>query len=380
MYITQIDVKSGVIMKKKHNRMSNGKKIFLLVIMLILLAVLLVVAFLLSKLDLIQYDYEMDKSAYYTEPAVFDETHDVSSDDVEQIVDISGLELVKTVPPIPESEVFEDSDVMNILLIGTDERSSEFSTNARSDSMILVSIDKEENTVKLVSLERGIAAPILEGQYAGQYDWLTHVFRYGGADLLTKTVEYCFKIDIDHYVRVNFNSVTEVIDAIGGIDIELTKSEVDYMGLFVDKTTSTGKQAALKVGMNRLDGGTALAYARLREIDSDWQRVGRQRKVILAAVERLKGSGLMELNDLADTVLPLIQTNLTKLEIAELILYAPNFLSASFDQMTIPKQGTYGGMTVMGGRGSFAIDFEVNNDLLHRFLYEGATSEELLAE
>ena len=132
--------------------------------------------------------------------------------------------------------------------------------------------------------------------------------------------------------------------------------------------------------MNHLDGGNALAYARLRAIDSDWQRVGRQRKVILAVVDALKESSLLELNELADTVLPLIQTNLTKLEIAELILYAPNFLTSEFDQMTIPKQGTYGGMKIRNGASAFAVDFELNNDLLHRFLYEGASSAQLLAE
>ena len=132
--------------------------------------------------------------------------------------------------------------------------------------------------------------------------------------------------------------------------------------------------------MNRVNGDTALRFARLRHIDSDWQRVGRQRKVILAVVDELKSSDLAELNQLADTILPLIQTNLTKLEIAELMLYAPNFLRSQFDQMTIPKQGTYGGIKIRNGAWGFGVDYEINNDLLYRFLYEGATSEELLAE
>lgn len=320
--------------------------------------------FLWSKLDLIQYDdgtvtpVESNlQNAHSPDESTLPEKEDLE-------VDLSGLEMVDTERPavsVSASEIFETDNVMNILLIGTDERTKEFNTNARSDSMILVSIDKDGNTVKLVSLERGIAVPILEGQYKGEYDLLTHVFRYGGAELLRKTVEHCFQVDVDHYVRLNFHSVKEIVDTVGDIQIELTKAEAEAL--------NDGGKNGLKAGVNSMDGDLALRFARLRSIDSDWQRVGRQRKVILAVVEKLKGSSLLTFNDLANEVLPLIQTNLSKTEIAELILYAPNFIKAEFDQMTIPKQGTYGGMKIMDGKGGFAVDYEVNNKLLHDFLY-----------
>lgn len=347
--------------KKKHPVF----RVILIILLVLLLLIAAVVAFLWSKLDLIQFVDEIDNSVYPAGPV----SDDTAQDEYEELVDISGLEQVETAPSIPESEIFDEEHVLNILLIGTDERTKEFNTNARSDSMILVSIDKGANTVKLVSLERGMAAPVLEGKYEGQYDWLTHIFRYGGSELLTKTVEHMFKVDVDHYVRVNFNSVTQVVDAIGGIEMELTSTEANYL----NNNLKDGQQS-LSAGVNHLDGALSLHFARLRAPDSDWQRVQRQRKVILAVVKKLKGYSLLQLNDLADQVLPLIQTNLTKLEIAELVLYSPNFLSASFDQMTIPQQGTYGGMTVMGGRGAFAVDFEVNNEILREFLY-GADEE-----
>lgn len=352
-------------MGKFENPSPKKKRTFWKAILIILLVLFLLLAavgaFLWSKLDLIQFADEIDNSAYYTESS---SDNEMINEDEEELVDISGLEMVETAPPIPDSEVFDDTNVLNILLIGTDERTKEFNTNARSDSMILVSINREKNTVKLVSLERGIAAPVLEGKYEGQYDWLTHIFRYGGSELLTKTVEYMFKVDVDHYVRVNFNSVTQVVDTIGGITVELTENEAWALN-----NSLKDNQNRLVEGTNRLNGAAALGFARLRSIDSDWKRVERQRKVILAVVDELKGSSLLKLNELANEVLPLIQTNMTKTEIAELILYAPNFLQASFDQMTIPKQGTYGGMTIMGGKGSFAVDFEINNPLLHEFLY-----------
>lgn len=352
--------------KRPKKKMNIILKIFLILLLLILLMVSSVVGYIWLKLDLIQYDNEIDKTVYNTEPAGTEVIEVELGDDGEEaaLVDVSGLEMVETAPVISDAEIVAVDNVLNVLLIGTDERTSEFNTNARSDSMILVSIDQDKNTVKLVSLERGMAAPILEGIYEGQYDWLTHVFRYGGADLLVKTVEHCFKVEIDHYVRVNFNSVTQVVDTIGGITVELTDKEASAL----NRNLPDG-QSKLSAGQNRMNGATALNFARLRSIDSDWRRVTRQRQVILAVVNELKGSNLTKLNDLADDVLPLIQTNMTKMEIAELMLYAPNFLQASFDQMTLPQHGTYGGMEMMGGRVGYAVDFETNTQILHEFLY-----------
>lgn len=364
---------------RKLDKRQKKKKVFYMVLGIlstILILVGSVAGYLWSKLDLIQYGDEIDSSVYH-KPEELPVSQIGNSDEVvseDLIIDISGLDVVETVPAIPESEAFEQENVLNILLIGTDERSKEFNTNARSDSMILVSIDKDANTVKLVSLERGIAVPILEGQYQGEHDLLTHVFRYGGAELLTKTVEHCFKIDVDHYVRVNFHSVKEIVDSVGMIELEFSKAEAEALNSGLN--SSEGNQKRFKAGINSVDGSIALAFSRLRSIDSDWQRVGRQRKVILAVVEKLKGSSLISLNNLADKVLPLIQTNFSKMEIAELILYAPNFLHAEFDQMTIPKQGTYGGMKIMGGKYGFAVDYEINNPLLQDFLYGSDVSKD----
>lgn len=344
----------------------------------VLVCASLLFAFYWSKLDRITYADEVEQmyAAQETEPAGSTEQGQVDAADEEEEFQISveDLEIVEN-PEVPEGEIQQSNSVMNILLIGTDERTTKYNKNARADSMILVSIDKDKHTVKLVSLERGIGVPILDGELKGQYDLLTHIFRWGGADLLVKTVEHCFKIDVKHYVRVNFAAVEKIVDAVGGIDIVLTQKEAEGLNAW-----AVEGDAIVKTGENRMNGDTALRFARLRWIDSDWQRVGRQRKVILAIVDEMKDASLGRINNLADEVLPLVQTNLTKMEITELVLYAPNFLRSEFDQMTIPKKGTYGGMSIRNGGGAFAVDYAINNDLLYRFLYEGESSEKLLAE
>ena len=360
----------------KNKRKMNWLKALILIVSLISLLVLSAAAFFISKLDKISYEGETNKnpsSEQVVAPDVSDDGTDESFEDLK--IDIGDLTVSETAPPIPEEEIVQSDEVVNILLLGTDERSENFNNKSRSDSMILVSINKDKNTVRLVSFERGIGVPILEGQYKGEYDLLTHTFRWGGADLVEKTIEHCFKINIDHHVRLNFNSVTEIVDAIGGIDLEFTKAEANA----INNDVHSGRKV-VTAGVNHVDGATALGFARLRKIDSDWKRVERQRKVILAVVDELKGSNLLTLNNLIDTVLPMVQTNMSKVDIAELALYAPSFLKSEFDQMTIPKKGTYGGMSIRADAYAFAVDYEINNDLLHRFLYEGATSEELMAE
>ena len=371
----------------KHLNKTEKKKIPVAVkIILIFLAVILLIAggiliYIDSKLNLIVFDNEVANSEISDPVSNTESSQEINTEEnipedeeaENEIVDIAGLEMVEKVPEAEEimegsdeSTIFSDSNVMNILLIGTDERSNSFSSNARSDSMIIVSINKASGSVKLVSLERGMGVPVLEGQYAGQYDWLTHIFRYGGANLLVKTVRTCFNLDIDKYVRVNFNSVKNVVDMIGGVDIYLTAAEANA----IDADNTGHEVQTAGSGVYHLDGSKALGFARLRSIDSDWQRVERQRKVILAVVQKVKRANLFELDSMANAVLPLIQTNLSKWEIAELVTYVPSFVNSSFDQMTIPKSGTYGGMTGMGGRSMYAPNFQLNSEILREFLYE----------
>ena len=326
-------------------------KILVGLLALILLLDLAGLAFVWGKLNLLQYD-ENDR-------------HDGKDSQHGGVI---------TRVDVPEGEETEDhwneGDVVNILLVGTDERTEKFSLNARSDSMIILSLNKTAKTIKLVSLQRGMGVPVLEGIYEGQYDWLTHMFRYGGADLLMRTIRECFNVDVSRYVRVNLNTMEQAIDVLGGVDIELTAPEAQY---FSD--CAAGAWGTFHEGMTHLDGFMGLNYARLREIDDDWHRVQRQRNVIVQCFNKVRGSNLLELNSMVDRLLPLIKTNLSKGEIASLMMMAPGFLSAQVDQMTIPVEGSFTSMEGMEGRTLYDVDFETNSRILRDFLY-GAGGEE----
>ena len=349
---------------KKHKYLPKRKRfprVLLAVGLVFLLLVGTVLGFVWSKLRLISYD---DGTLKETQPADHLE-HPPQTEVPELIVDTSGLPEMQTLPAIPKREILKKDDVVNILLLGTDSYDGKLTKYARSDCMILVSINKTDNTVKLVSLERGMGVYMETGEMAGQWDLLTHAFRWGGASLVCDCVEEHLRVEVDHYVRVTFSTVTTVVEAIGGIYVDLDEAEAAHMSLYY---AEEGKYelAKIEAGRNYLDAEGALHFARLRSIDSDWQRVGRQRRVILAAVEALKGASLKQLNALLDTTLPLIQTDMSMLEITQMMLYAPSFLTSEFDQMTIPKQGTYGSKSGITG---FAVDYEENSRILQEFLY-----------
>lgn len=331
------------------NKKKKGKIVAAVIILIILAILIGGFAFVKGKLNLI--DYDDGKKEYAT----------IQEGDEDQLdLNLSGLEQVDP-QGIPSGEIYKDKNVINVLLLGTDERTKEFSDNARSDSMMLLSINIKNHTAKLVSLERGMGVPILEGPYKGQYDWLTHCFRYGGADLVMKEVRECFRVDVERFVRVNFASVEYIVDLLGGIDVNLTAEEAVYL----NSVPGTNVHA----GVSHLDGKTALSYARIREIDSDWQRVKRQQTVIQACADKLKGSSVSTLNELLNQILPMVQTNFTQGEITKLMLEAPEFLGVEFERMTLPAEGTYGGMIGMGGRSMFAPDFAENAKILREFLY-----------
>ena len=340
----------------KHQSKSTGRSSRkICVVLLVLLAVLLAAVgvaglFLHSKFSMIQFD----------EGSRPIDTSTVCEEDL----------VLPDLPVRTEESVYADlqddgsEDVLNILLLGTDERTDEFSDNARADSIMVLSLNTRLHTIKLVSIERGIGVPV-PGR---NDDWITHTFRYGGAKLTMDTVKECFNLDLDRYVRVNFNIFQKAIDTINGVDIYLTEREAAGLN---NKSGNSATRHQVQAGWNHLDGYDALQYSRLRSIDSDWKRIERQRTVIQAAINQVKDLSLKELNDLADTLLPMVKTNLRKNEMAALLLELPGFISsgAQMEQMTVPAKDTCWSRVGVDGRKLIAVDFEKNSKILHEFFY-----------
>lgn len=261
-------------------------------------------------------------------------------------------------PSQPRLNAEEQSGIINILLIGTDERLHDSDDLGRGDVTMLCSLDRDSGSVKLVSFERSTAVP-----WPGHGDvMLTNSFTYGGAELTTDSVRNCFRVDIAGYVHMDFEAFQQAIDALGGVDIELTRAEADAL------TEDTYTQTWFSEGMNHLDGDGALRYCRLRRIDDNWQRVARQRSTVQAILSKTKGLTLAQLNTLAEKVLPLIDTDLSKRQLASLLIAAPKFIGAEAAQMTIPDRDNiwmYNG----ADEGVTGCNYKAESERLHEFLY-----------
>ncbi|MBQ3420064.1 MAG: LCP family protein, partial [Romboutsia sp.] len=168
-----------------------------------------------------------------------------------------------------DSEKNKESKVTNILLVGVDGNNME--KGNRSDAMMIVTIDEKNNDIRLTSLARDTYVDI-EGYSTEK---LTHAYAYEGASLLIETIKNNFGIDIDKYVTVSFESFEKIIDILDGVEIDVSEKEVSLINGVKNSGTQT------------LNGSQALAYSRIRYLDSDYERDNRQRNVIEALYSKL---------------------------------------------------------------------------------------------
>ncbi|MEG2396955.1 MAG: LCP family protein, partial [Oscillospiraceae bacterium] len=180
------------------------------------------------------------------------------------------------------SDKYGTNQVKNIAIFGVDTRNVN-SFKGNSDVIMIVSVDKKKNTVKIASVLRDSYVAI-EGKNNQK---ITHAYGYGGAELAVKTLNKNFNMDITDYVTVNFFKLSEAIDALGGVDIEITESERKQIN---EIANSEGRKVPLvkKSGLVHLTGEQAVTFARLREMDSDVVRSSRQKKLIDALLVQVK--------------------------------------------------------------------------------------------
>ncbi|MEE8826073.1 MAG: LCP family protein [Eubacteriales bacterium] len=253
--------------------------------------------------------------------------------------------------------VIYDKDIRNILLIGQDARPGE--SRARSDAMIICSINTKTKKITLCSIMRDLYVPI-EGYSDNR---INAAYQYGGMELLDDTIEKCLGIPIDGNVEVNFEGFINVMSKIGNIDIELNQDEVNYFA-------QTNPDWGLKVGVNALTPEQALAYARLRHVGkSDWERTDRQRRVLMAAFEKVRAGGLTEVLSIANQSLPYLTTDMTDTKILSYVAKVITGGMTIGEQYRCPFEGTYTEQTLRKGMEVLVPDLAANAKQIQTDLY-----------
>lgn len=271
---------------------------------------------------------------------------------------------------VSRSDLAHSSSVTNILLLGVDARNPKDDTASRSDSMMLISIDKAHNCVKMVSFLRDtwVYIPCIDKKQR-----LNAACQYDGYNGVVDTIEYNFGIDIDGYVVADFEMFKVLVDSIGGVEVEVSEKEAKEV------TSHKGRYGNVKLdaGKYKLTGEQALAYCRIRKIDTDFMRAYRQRTVMQAILKSVKSANPIKLVSMASKAAPYIETNLSKIKIISSGLKALPCIG-DMAEVRVPFDGTWQYATI-GGASVITIDVDKNKEQLKDLIYN-KTAAEIKAE
>ena len=376
--------------EERRIRRKKRRRIILITVIVVLIVVIGGAALLINYL-LNLINYQAANSAYFatvSSPEDLPEESPVSS----YLASLEAEDMANTLEATPEElqqwdaeidditsdnstyEVPISDDVFNILLIGSDTRTS--GDVGRSDAMIIISVNQKTETIYLTSFLRDcyVAIP------GYGHTRLNHSFAYGGPALLEETLETNFKVHIDRYIAVDFYSFMDVIDTLGGIYLDVSEEELkvtdDYIWSMNKLLGEDWYSDYLwNPGYQLLNGKQTLCYARNRYTGNDYARTQRQRTVINQIIKAALKSSPSTLVDLAQVILPQVTTDMSK---SEILNYAANvgaYVNYDIAQQQIPAEGTYSNATI-SSMSVISLDFDSNIDILQSTIYAGTEYED----
>ena len=267
--------------------------------------------------------------------------------------------------PNTETEGLSD-EWWNVLLLGCDSYTK--NDYQRTDSMIIVSINAAKGQVKLTSLMRDTWIPVPGSK---NHRKLTELCAVGGPELTIRAINESFGMNISDYALISMEGMAEIIDLIGGLDLDVTEEERKALnkGLF-DLSPLSGMEPLEQSGEGvHLNGNQATAFARIRKIDSDYVRTERQRTVLLAIADKIKnGASAGTLLTIVTTLMGYVDTNLSLTEIMTIASVGMKLDLSTVEQYRVPVDGTFDSGT-FNGVWCIKPNFEKNTDLLHSFIY-----------
>ncbi len=257
------------------------------------------------------------------------------------------------------------SEWVNLLLLGGDSTSG--GGYARTDAMIILSINAETAQIKMTSVMRDTWVNLENVGWAK----INAANVYGGPRLAMRAVNEHFSLNITQYAMINMTALAEVVDKLGGIDLDISRTEMRYINRYMDDfTVSTLDRTRLSdYGENtHLTGNQAMAFARNRYQDNDYMRAERQRKVLTAIAKKLQDNNVLTIANAVSSLLPYVQTNI---DLTTLLKFASVGLKAdiaNIAQFRVPVDGTFrAGM--YHNVWSIQPDFDENTKLLYEFIY-----------
>ena len=319
---------SGKKKKNKRRKLVNILTIIMIIIVLILLGIYAVINHYYGKSNYV------DDSEIGINSSVETESTGITDEEAEQL----QTEIIEQTGDIT---LPNDENVYNLLLIGVDRRDKTWYGN--SDSMILMSINKDTKKVHMTSFMRDLYANI-PGVGVKK---LNAACAYGGGPLVVKTIQDNYKIPIDNYASVDFDAMIDIVDLVGGVEIDISSEEMRVANGYINEMcglagVDASSHQLTQSGPQLMDGYQAVAYARIRYVgNADYQRTERRREVLEKIMKKCSGLGVTELNDLANAVLPEVTHNIDQSTLLSLIGQLPTILSYEVVQSRVPYDGMF---------------------------------------
>ena len=267
----------------------------------------------------------------------------------------------------PEETVKTMSGYTNIALFGLDTRTpGQLGKGNRSDTIIIASINNDTKEVRLVSVYRDTYLDLTNGKY----NKCNHAYSFGGPEQAMTMLNKNLDLDIKYYISVDFAALTETVDLLGGINIDVDESEIGHLNNYIvetSKVTGVETQKLTQTGLQLLDGVQATSYCRIRyTAGDDFKRTERQREVIMELVNTAKKADIGEINDVINAVFPKVATNYTNEEILQM---APEMIGYDIvDTQGFPFDRAAGSVS---GKGSCVIPVNLAENVrqLHEYLF-----------
>lgn len=342
-------------MKESNHRFFRVFLIVFLVILLLITSVVALGAYVLNayydnQIGVVEVTQEMKSN--------MDDSYAIELNDTD-LTKVEGGKATKSIYKVEQ----KDHNIINVLLVGMDARSYE--TNSRSDTIILASYNKQTHSVKLTSFLRDTWVHLPE------YGWskINSATAYGGVGLLVNTLNENFDLDIQHYVQLRFEDFEDAINILGGIDVELTKSEINYINNKLHTEDRDWKNdVKAEPGLVHLNGVQALWHCRNRSIgDGDFKRTERQREVLEIMLNKALTMDLTQITRMIYEMKDHVDMNVPVSTIVSLAKDALSSNDVTIESHKIPFDNKFK-FTNKYGASVIEVDIEETTDELHRII------------
>lgn len=320
-------------MRKPKKKLKIGRIILLIILILIIAAGIYVGSFISGKLSKLNIQ-EIDTSDLGVNDELYQEVSDTLSKN-------------------------EFENVITFALFGTDSRDTDDMSAGRSDTIIIASVNTKFKTIKLISIPRDT---YVEVPGYGKTK-INHAYAYGGEALAIKTINQNFGLNITEYATIDFSGLIHIINDLGGITMNITKDEMEYINSHSSeayKITGRTYKKLTSYGNVTLSGEQALTHSRNRTVGNDFTRAGRQREVLEAIMSKLASMGVSKILDMSDSFLQEVKTNINVMDyvgqLTDILMSSSQYMK-NITSIQIPSTD-YGSGEYIGGIYYFVSDSE----------------------